>query len=154
MREPVLPWHLVVGSLSPPWKDRCHHSRGEPASVAIFGSSALSVKPLGKRRLARSRHGGQPFVLRPELYDEKITTRKTGTILCLRYDHKIIRTKCFLGTTLPLNAKVRAKTCSLEAHRGLCADGACGYLISRCTQGLRSNIMNCGYTTAQLWLRG
>ena len=33
--------------------------------------------------------GGQPFVLCPELYDEKVTTRKTGTILCLRSGYKI-----------------------------------------------------------------
>ena len=27
------------------------------------------------------------------------------------------------------------KACSLDAHGGLCADRACGYLIARCTQG-------------------
>ena len=29
-------------------------------------------------------YGGGPFVLRPELYDAKLTTGKTGSILCLR----------------------------------------------------------------------
>ena len=34
-------------------------------------------------------NGVQPFVLCPELYDEKVTTGKTGTILCLRSGYKI-----------------------------------------------------------------
>ena len=34
-------------------------------------------------------YGGRPFVLCPELYDEKVTTGKTGTILCLRSGHEI-----------------------------------------------------------------
>ena len=33
--------------------------------------------------------GGEPFVLRPELCDEKVTTGKTGSILCLRSGYKI-----------------------------------------------------------------
>ena len=36
-----------------------------------------------------NKYGGQPFVLCPELYDEKVTTGKTGTILCLRSGYKI-----------------------------------------------------------------
>ena len=35
------------------------------------------------------RNGGGPFVLRPELCDEKLTTGKTGSILCLRSGYKI-----------------------------------------------------------------
>ena len=36
-------------------------------------------------------YGGQPFVIIPRLADEKVTTGKTGTILCLRSGHKINR---------------------------------------------------------------
>ena len=36
-----------------------------------------------------AKFGGGPFVLRPELYDEKLTTGKTGSILCLRSGYKI-----------------------------------------------------------------
>ena len=31
--------------------------------------------------------------------------------------------------------RVRIKRASFDAHGGLCADRACGYLIARCTQG-------------------
>ena len=34
-------------------------------------------------------NGGQPFVLRPELYDEKLTTGKTGNTRCLCFGNKI-----------------------------------------------------------------
>ena len=45
-------------------------------------------------------YGGEPFVLRPELYDEKIPTGKTGMILCLRSVHKA--NSSFVIQTLPV----------------------------------------------------
>ena len=75
------------------------------ASAAQCDAHTLSGNILkllrGQFRINRTPpYGGGPFVLCPELYDEKVTTGNTGSILGLRSGHK---TNSFLAIqTLPV----------------------------------------------------
>ena len=74
-----------------------------PLMGPSFNSDLLLTRPTLKKRSVSPPFrvvGGGPFVLRPELCDEKLTTGKTGSILCLRSGYKINR---FLAIqTLPV----------------------------------------------------
>ena len=66
-------------------------------------------------------YGGGPFVLRPELTDENVTTGNTGSILCLSSGHKInsfLAIQTLAGGDLLISARPRMRVAVLGGTGG------------------------------------